>query len=73
MDWKESVPDQYAMYFNCNTRLVDTFREIYGDQFRFEGNRAIVFDEADPIPIDELSDCISLALTYHLRKRAGRS
>ncbi|MCE2489371.1 MAG: DUF1801 domain-containing protein [Anaerolineae bacterium] len=65
MDWKGRVPNQYAMYFNCNTSLVPVFREIYGEVFTFEGNRAIVFDKSDELPVDELKHCISLALTYH--------
>lgn len=63
--WKKSKPNQYAMYFNCNTILVETFREIYKDVFKFEGNRAIVFDENDEIPIEAIKHCIELALTYH--------
>lgn len=66
--WKQSSPDQYAMYFNCNTRLVDTFKEVYRDIFNYEGNRAIVFAVNDKIPLDELKQCIVLALTYHTRK-----
>lgn len=65
MDWKPSKPDQYAMYFHCKTKLVDTFREIYGDKFKFEANRAIVFRKSDKIPVKELKHCITLALTYH--------
>ena len=65
MDWKDRAPDQYAMYFNCNTSLVATFKKIYGDVFKFEGNRAIVFGENDELPIDELRHCVSIALTYH--------
>lgn len=57
---------KYAIYFNCKTTLVDTFREIYPDEFNFEGNRSIIFDLKDEIPINKLSDCISIALTYHL-------
>lgn len=68
MGWKESKPDQYALYFNCNTRLVDTFKERYGNEFKFEGNRAIVFNESDVLPIDEVKHCILLSLTYHSRK-----
>ncbi|VAW62039.1 hypothetical protein MNBD_GAMMA11-3315 [hydrothermal vent metagenome] len=63
--WKKSAPQQYAMYFHCKTRLVDTFRELYSELFRFEGNRAIVFNENDEIPINELKHCISLSLSYH--------
>jgi hypothetical protein len=68
MDWKQSTPEQYALYFHCKTRLVDTFRELYGDKLRFEGNRAIVFHLNDKIPIDEVKHCIFLSLTYHDRK-----
>jgi len=46
IDWKRSNPKQYAMYFHCKTKLVDTFKELYRDQFKFEGNRAIVFARA---------------------------
>ena len=66
--WKQSSPFQYVMYFNCNTMLVDTFKEVYRDLFNYEGNRAIVFAENDEIPIAELKQCITLALTYHTRK-----
>ena len=65
MDWKKSKPDQYAMYFNCKTKLVDTFKERYKDEFKYEGNRAIVFHKNDTIPINELKHCILLSLTYH--------
>ena len=65
MDWKARTPNQYAMYFNCNSSLIATFKDVYGDVFTFEGNRAIVFGETDDLPITELKHCISLALTYH--------
>lgn len=66
--WKKSKPEQYAMYFHCKTKLVDTFKELYRDKFTFEGNRAIVFNDSDELAIDELMHCISLSLTYHRRK-----
>ena len=65
MDWKDRTPDQYAMCFNCNTSLVNTFKAVYGDMFTFEGNRAIVLGEIDDLPVNALKHCISLALTYH--------
>ena len=68
MDWKKSNPKRYALYFHCQTRLIDTFRELYPGTFRFEGNRAILFDEHDKVPVDELKHCISLSLTYKSRK-----
>ena len=71
--WKRSSPTQYAMYFHCQTNLVETFRELFPDSLRFDGNRAIVFHEHDEVPIEPLSSCIAMALTYHLIKDSLRS
>ncbi len=68
IDWIESTTDQYAMYFHCSSRLIDTFKELYRDQLVFEGNRAIVFKVDEEFPINAIKSCITLALTYHLRK-----
>lgn len=65
MDWKESKPDECAMYFHCKTKLVDTFKELYSDQLKFEGNRAIIFSANQEMPVNELRHCISLSLNYH--------
>jgi Domain of unknown function (DU1801) len=72
IDRVKSIPAQYAMYFHCQTNLVATFRELYPRQFTFGGNRSILFDGDDEIPIDALRHCIALALTYHLRKTPKR-
>lgn len=61
----KSQANCYAMYFNCNTKLVDTFREVYAGTFSFEGNRAIVFELDDPVETDAIKQCIELALQYH--------
>lgn len=65
MDWKQKTPDRYYLYFICTTELVSTFRFIFGEELKFEGNRAIVLDLNDPIPAQALKKCIRLALTYH--------
>ena len=67
--WKKRHPTQYAIYFNCQTSLVETFRALFPDEFKFEGNRAIVFDVADAVPADSLALCIAAALTHHRSKR----
>ena len=68
MDWKSAEPNQYALYFQCQTKLVSTFRALYPDELRFEGNRAIIFDQAELIPTEILQHCISIALRYHSLK-----
>ena len=64
-DWKPRHPNQFSVYFNCKTTLIETFREIYGELFAYNGNREIVFNMVEPVPRNELKHCISLALQYH--------
>ena len=63
-DWKGKSPDRYCLYFNCKTSLIETFREVYGNTFSYEGNRAIVFNTSQILPLKELSHCISMSLRY---------
>jgi hypothetical protein len=65
IDWKEKNPDQYAIYFKCTSKLVPGFKAIFGNTFKFEGNRAIIFQLDDQLPEAELKQCMAAALTYH--------
>lgn len=69
MDAVSEDPVRVALYFHCQTTLVETFRELYSDTLNFEGNRAIVLDASRPLPEAELRHCIEMALTYHKAKR----
>jgi len=71
IDRVKTSPGQYAVYFHCQTDLVETFRELYPSDFRYGGNRCIVLDAAEKLPEAALRHCVALALTYHLRKRKG--
>lgn len=68
-DWKPREPNRYAIYFNCHSRLVETFKELYPHSFRYSGNRAIVFEIGQVLPERELKHCLSLALRYHTLKK----
>lgn len=68
LGWGEKRPDHYAVYFTCNTTLVETFKELYRHSFTFEGKRAIVFHKDDVVPINELKHCLTLAFRYHRMK-----
>ncbi len=65
MDWKPKSPDQYAVYFKCTSKLVETFRTVFENTFTFEGSRAIIFHLNDTIPEKELKSCIKATLNYH--------
>lgn len=65
MDWKEKTPNQYNLYFKCTSRLVETFKSVYENKFKYEGKRALVFSLNQEIPVDDLKECIKASLTYH--------
>jgi len=58
----------FAMYFICNTDLVDGFEATFGDLFRYADNRALLFSVGEKLPIEELTECVAQALRYHLDK-----
>lgn len=60
---------RYALYVHCQTDLLASFRDLYGDALTYEGKRALVFDAGEPLNEDIVAHCIALALTYHSRKR----
>ncbi len=70
MDWKSKHPDQIALYFNCQTNLVESFRMMFPHEFGYEGNRALLLPVAKAAPKHALALCIEAALTYHVRKRS---
>ena len=65
--------DQAAILFNCKTTLVDTFRERFPDAFEYRQTRALLLPVAGKLPQQELAVCLSLALTYHLDRRAKKA
>ena len=70
IDCKKADPNHCAMYFHCQTHLVESFRAMFPNDFKFEGNRALVFALADKVAKDALAICIAASLTYHLKKKA---
>lgn len=69
VDWQQDDANSIALFFNCKTILVETFREIFADTFNYQGNRAINLPLDKPIP-QELEVCLLMALQYHrLKKR----
>lgn len=72
IDGLRNSPDRFAIYFHCQSGLVEQFRELYADQLTFAGNRAIEFRVGEKLPKAELSHCIALALTHHLRKKTAK-
>lgn len=64
IDWKPKTPDQYYPFFHCQTKLVDTFRELYSGSLEFQGNQAIVLNVNEPLPEKVIMHCVELAFRY---------
>jgi hypothetical protein len=64
MDWKPKDPNHYFIFFHCQTKLVDTFRELYRDTLAFQGKRAIVLALNRELPEDIIRHCLKMAFTY---------
>ena len=72
-DRVKSAANRYALFFHCQTDLVETFRELYPTELSYGGNRSIFLNADDDIPEQALRHCVALALTYHRgRRKAGR-
>ena len=66
--WRLKTPDKCYVFFHCQTTLIETFKEIYGELLSYEGKRAIVLNLSKLEAKQELKHCIGLALQYHRLK-----
>ncbi|MHA7899467.1 MAG: DUF1801 domain-containing protein [Henriciella sp.] len=58
------------LFVPCQTTLIETWRERYGDTLTLVGDREVSLPTDQPLPRAELQHCIAMALTYHSRKTA---
>jgi hypothetical protein len=61
IDRLKSDTNGYAVYFHCQTDLVETFRELYPTEMRYGGNRSILLNAKDDLPEAALRHCVALA------------
>ncbi len=72
IDWKEKNSDEVGFFVNCKTTLLDQYRSMFPDVFRYEGERAVWIQLNKPLPEFEIRECIRMALRYHLDKNRAR-
>ena len=59
----------FALFVHCQTSLLADFRDLAGDAFRYERNRAVVFGQTSDIKPDLLRALIRSTLTYHAQAK----
>lgn len=57
----------FAIFTHCQTRVIPEFRALFEAEFRFDGNRAVLFDAGVPPNSEATRHLIRSALTYRLR------
>lgn len=66
---KPGSTHDYAVYFICHTHLVESFEQLFGATFTYDGNRGLLFTVDQDLPEPELRECLAMALTYHQSRR----
>jgi len=70
--WKKKNKNQFGFYVNCKTSLISMYKEIFGDQLNYEGNRALIFKTSEKLPKRKLKKCIAIAFNYkNIKKEMG--
>ncbi|AWB65849.1 hypothetical protein C2869_05075 [Saccharobesus litoralis] len=62
--WDSREPQHYSLYCHCQTKLIASFKEVFGEQIEFVGNRQIKLEIAKPFPQAIMMQCIMTALNY---------
>lgn len=63
----EKQSGQPAIFFNCQTTLVEDMRSRFGTELTYSKNRAILLPSLDDTIKSALKFAIGAALSYHLR------
>ncbi len=58
----------FALYAHCRTSIISGFRDLFPEDFAYEGNRAVHFGDDEVLPLAKLRLLVHSALTYHLKR-----
>lgn len=59
----------FGVFAHCQTSIISDFREIFPTGFRFDGNRGVLFEPGEEVPLEALRLLVHGALTYHVARR----
>lgn len=63
------TPPRVGLYVHCQTSLIATCCDLFGDRLTYEGKRAVIVEADKPLPAAELRHISRMALTYHIAKK----
>ena len=56
----------YAVFTHCQSRVIPEFRALVGEEFTYDGNRAVVFEPGVAAELEKLRWLVKGALAYRL-------
>lgn len=65
---KQHEDDKFAISVHCQTTLMTEFKALYPD-LEYDGNRSIIFNTNNKMPLTTIEHFLFSALTYHQRKK----
>lgn len=60
-------PNYCGIYVHCQTSLIEEFRNAFGTEFEFSGNRAVLIAANSDMNNDLVKMFLKNALTYHIK------
>jgi len=72
IDRDKSASGDLALFVNCQSSLVSEWRGLF-PHLTFGGDRSVHLTLKEPLPMEELRQMITMALTYHRKNRGARS
>ena len=71
LGWSASDAGHCGLYVHCQTDLVARFRQVFPDEFRYDGNRGVLVPAAGTFPKAAFQQIAAAVLTYHRDKLAS--
>ena len=67
--WKPARADKIGVFVSCQTSIIETLREVYGDTLSYDGARGLLISLEAPVPENGLTHLIRLAQSYHINRK----
>jgi len=64
--WSTNDHEFFGVFFHCQTSIIPEFRNLFPGDFRFDGNRGILFRPGEDPQAERLRVAIGHALQYRL-------
>ena len=69
LGWKKIQSISVRFAFSLPEQAHRDMQDPFPRSISYQGNRSLLFNRDDKVPVEELSACLAIALTYHRKRR----